>query len=373
MINRDTLPKKQKKDLISRLLEEDSDVVEVEGAERRRKVSRDEFDKSLDVGGIASGDVPRVQEKFKNRWFLVGVVIIAIFAITGISSIARGSSSGEVETSYVGTLPPTEKSWGGDIHVKTPVDRCKPVPAYEIPAIDAEEYFTVFVESGQIGYEKNGRDKVAFASIVKLLSALVVVDTFNLDAEVGLLEGVNAEGNGIGIEVGDVASVRNLLGVALVGSKNDAMLALAQNYPGGVDAFVTEMQNKAEEIGMTGTSISNPVGYDAPNQYSTLDDIVLLITVAERDPVIAEILTRESWEFESGDGLQETVESTNELLGTVAGVVGGKTGYTAEAGWSLVEYVDGDQDFVTVVLGAGDRYEATSNLITAVREGYMCD
>jgi D-alanyl-D-alanine carboxypeptidase (penicillin-binding protein 5/6) len=201
---------------------------------------------------------------------------------------------------------------------------------------------------------------------------MVVVDAYDLETEIALKEEVDAEGNGIDLEVGEKVKVKDLLGAALVGSKNDAMYALAQNYPGGVQAFVESMDEKRADFGMNDTSVVNPIGLDDPEQYSTPRDIALLMIVAMREPVISDIVALPSYTVETAAGRQEIVYATNTLLTEVPGVVGGKTGYTAEAGLSLVTFIDDDPDFVTVVFNAEDRYEASKRLIEAVRLGYAC-
>lgn len=384
MINSAVYSRKQKKDLIKRLAEETTEdsntCVEQDGRNKdsqskhvSKKDSRKTSVPRTRSSEILENDESAVLGSNKKLAKTVLVVTVLLLAVTAVYflSVDNGHRGGFLETRYLGTLPPEAVVWSYDVPLPVPVERCVLSDTEFFPVIDAERYEAVFVASGQSIFRKNGDEQISIASIIKLLGALVVVDEYNLDSKISLLEEVNVEGNGMDLTVGEVVSVEDLLAAALIGSKNDAMYALAQNYYGGQDAFVASMNRKAEVIGLQHTNVSNPVGYDSPDQYSTMDDIFTLIIVAMRDPKIASILGSKQWIVDISSGRQ-VIRSTNRLLGTVDGVVGGKTGFTSGSGLSLVEYVADTQDFVTVVLGAEDRFEASAELIDAVRRSYVC-
>ncbi|MDD3662125.1 MAG: serine hydrolase [Candidatus Dojkabacteria bacterium] len=261
--------------------------------------------------------------------------------------------------------------------VSEPALMCTPDPAFVMPEIKAQRYVALFADSFRTAYGRGQDDRVSFASIAKLLGLMVVVEEYDMDERMALREPFDVEGNGIDLAVGEQVSVQDLLGAAVVGSKNDAMMVLAQNFPGGVEAFVGRMNDRADDLGMDSTSVVNPVGYDAPGQYSTPRDIAVLIAAASRYQKLRELMTQETYVVSTGLGRTEVVTTTNSLLGSMEGIVAGKTGYTADAGLSMALYVqgnvsEGDPDIITVVMNADDRYEVTSVLISAVREGYRC-
>lgn len=328
---------------------------------------------------IVPEDPPSRKEEQKSRGvpgrvrkFAVSIVIILTLAGAGIVfwNYIQDRSNDDGRN-YLGPLPAANRDVSTLPEILVPTAVCTRSSDI-MTEIGAEAYYAVFTDSFSVAYAQFPYQKAPFASIVKLLGGIVIAEEYDLDAAIALKEKVDAEGNGIDLEVGEMVLTKHLLGAALVGSKNDAMYALAQNYPGGTEAFVVSLNEKAAEIGMKDTSITNPIGLDDPEQYSTPRDIALLMIVAMRYPIIAEITGSSSYTVVTEDGRQEIVRTTNSLLDDVPGVIGGKTGYTAEAGFSLVAYVHDSPDFVTVVFNAEDRYEASRLLIEAVRDGYSC-
>jgi D-alanyl-D-alanine carboxypeptidase len=304
----------------------------------------------------------------------IAAVLLIILALIGAGLIYRSYVQTRPEDdslNYLGPLPATNSDILSLPEVPAPAAVC--VRSSDIMTeIGAESYYAVFADSFSVAYAQLPNQKAPFASIVKLLGGIIVAEEYDLDAAIALKEEVDAEGNGIDLEIGEKVITKDLLGAALVGSKNDAMYALAQNYSGGTEGFVSRLKEKAAEIGMADTSVVNPIGLDDPEQYSTPRDIALLMIVAMRNPTIAELTGNSSYTVVTEDGRQEIVWATNTLLNDVPGVIGGKTGFTAEAGFSLVTYVHDSPDFVTVVFDAEDRYEASRQLIEAVRGGYTC-
>ena len=303
------------------------------------------------------------------------IAVVCVLAIIVAGIVFFRNPESHVTYTFIGPLPATVSADMGQTgRIPEPSRRCSVVSVEESPAldIDARAYLAIDVTSFKVLYEKNMDERVPFASIVKLLGSLVALDEFELDAKMGLLHEVDAQENGIDLEVGEMVGFEDLLGAALVGSKNDAIYAITQNYPGGTAGFVDAMQKRAEEIGLDNTSVVNVIGLDDPHQYSTPRDIAVLLIVAMRNPEIARLVSMSSYTVHTDRGRDESIWSTNSLLGQVDGVIGGKTGFTSEAGWSMATYVEDRPDFVTVVMNADDRYEATKDLINLVRGTYEC-
>lgn len=392
MVNHDRYNKEEKRALLERLqskMKRDSD-----GEEEFKKRNGEKPNEEQGVSGAVENEQeqdggedsdPKVKESVVDspgkalfisnpkRLIIGSVVVIVLIGLFFLFSQIIDVGAGEDATSnYIGPLPAADSLDERASIDASPHSLCSKVPGYLDPEISADHYVSVYTDSFQIAYGKGYDEKVSFASIVKLLGAIVALEKLNLEDQISLKEEVNDEGNGIDLEVGEVVRVQDLLGAALVGSKNDAMMALAQNYPGGTEAFIARMQILAAEIGLEGTSVVNVVGTDHPNQYATPRDLAVLSIVAMRDPVISNLVGQASYVVNTSFGREEVVWSTNTLLTEVPGVVGVKTGFTSGAGMSLVTYVDDDPDFVTVVLNAEDRYEESKVLIQAVRDGYVC-
>ncbi len=308
---------------------------------------------------------------FHRIWLILGILIIVIMAF-----LAFVWYFSPPEANYVGPLRNFSRSTYEFRPISSSYDelsRCRKVGDGAAPDINAGSYFAFYPENFHVVAEKNPEDKVAFASITKLLGALVVLDNYDLSEEIALLEEVDTAGNGLDLEVGEKIEVGELLSAALVGSRNDAMYALAQNYPEGQEAFIEAMNAKAHILGMKNTVVLDVVGLDAEGQHSTPRDIGVLAVAAMNREEIKDIVSQQSITVKTLQGREIVVESTNPLIGEVEGVIGLKTGYTGKAGLCLVTYVDDEVDFVVVVLNAQDRAIASAKLVEWVRSNYSCN
>ncbi len=302
--------------------------------------------------------------------------ILAIAALGWNTIFSSPSVAEEFQVgSYVGPLlADSSDPWEETIGLALPNPQCALEDDYskELAELKARSYAAYYSDSFEIVFGKNEQERVPFASITKLLSALTVLEEYNMETSIGLIEEVDAEGNGMDLVVGEKAQVRSLLAAALVGSRNDAMYALAQNHTNGVKGFVDHMMSIKERIGMEDTSVQNPIGLDNDLQYSTTRDVAILMIAVMKEPELRDILSRSEYVVRTSLGREERIWTTNALLGKVEGVVAGKTGYTGDAGLSLVEYVDAERDFVTVVFNAEDRYAESEILIGAVYGKRAC-
>jgi D-alanyl-D-alanine carboxypeptidase (penicillin-binding protein 5/6) len=213
------------------------------------------------------------------------------------------------------------------------------------------------------------------ASLTKLVSALVVVDSVNLEDEIEIMEAdlVSAEESQVGLIAGDRLLARDLLLGMLIPSGNDATLALARHVghmklgqdatPGqAVAQFVVLMNQKALELGADASHFENPTGIDANGHVMSARDVATVAAAALQHPLISEIVSTPSAVLGSSvvpDGYQVTTTNLLLLEGTVTGI---KTGTTPEAGGCLVtSYEVGPNQVVAVVLGS-DLTEGTDGL-----------
>jgi D-alanyl-D-alanine carboxypeptidase (penicillin-binding protein 5/6) len=143
-------------------------------------------------------------------------------------------------------------------------------------------------------------------------------------------------------------TVRDLLSALLVGSANDAAVALAEAASGSVEAFVQEMNVKAASLGLANTHFANPHGLDAPGHYSSARDLATLARYALANPEFRRLV--DTWECTVADvsGLSSrSLTNHNALLGQLDWVTGVKTGFTGDAGFCLV--ASGEKDGVSVI------------------------
>lgn len=206
-----------------------------------------------------------------------------------------------------------------------------------------------------------------FASITKLMTAILTVEKVALDEETTI--SAAAAGTPIGyagqpeVLEGEVWIVQDLLANILVQSGNDAAVALAEHVAEDAEAFIEEMNAKAQEIGMTQTVFLNPNGLDTSGHVSTPRDLITMGVYSLQFPELLHTMRIKHLVWRPGTREIE-VDSTNRLLGPFPGFGGLKTGDTAAAGQVLLSYVDtGRNGLVGVVLGSSGRRAATQELL----------
>jgi D-alanyl-D-alanine carboxypeptidase len=241
------------------------------------------------------------------------------------------------------------------------------------PYLTAESVMIRDLESSAPIYELNTHIHLRPASITKLMTALVVLDQYNLDTilTVGKLETVKDEAD-MGLQLGDKINVKNLIYGLLIPSGNDAAYTLAYNYPGGIENFVSSMNEKAKELHMEDTHFDNPSGLDSPTHYTTSHDLSLLaMEVLKSDFLSNLIKTRYTTVSDiTGERIYK-LQNVNQLLGLTYGVDGIKTGFTDEAGQCLITSATRDGHRVMVVLlKSQDRFGESAKLVEWVFRNY---
>lgn len=249
--------------------------------------------------------------------------------------------------------------------------------AAEPPTLTSSKALLVERETGTTLYEVGADERAYPASLTKVMTALVVLENADLDAEVTVEEGdldeVTWDSSIAGLKVGETLTVRDLLACLLVPSGNDASYVLAR-FVGGGDwhAFVDMMNERAAQLGCEGTHFANPCGLHDDNHYSTARDLVRIFEAALAYPEFEEIAGSESWDLpETSQNPARTLESTDTLLDPESPVymgdtvVASKTGTTLEGGRCLITLAQRDgRTLVGVVLGApmdADAEGVTSN------------
>lgn len=198
----------------------------------------------------------------------------------------------------------------------------------------------VEAESGRVLYEKNAHEKRHIASITKLLTALVAVESSpDLSRVVTVKQEwlAGAEGSSIYLAVGEEITLEALLYGLLLESGNDAAQVVAAFCAGDVETFMEWMNLRAEDLGMTDSHFVNPSGLTAEGHCSTAYDMALCAAACMRNETVARIVGTRSATFGT-----RTFTNHNKLLGTYDGCLGMKTGYTELAGRTLVTCVERD-------------------------------
>ncbi len=215
--------------------------------------------------------------------------------------------------------------------------------------------------------QKNIDQVLPIASLTKLMTAIVAIE--NYDPETVIIiskDAIETDGTNGGLINDEKLKVKDLLYIMLVESSNDAAMSLAKDNPQMTyDEFILKMNDKAKELGLKNTSFVEPVGLDSYNQ-STVAEIAILAEYAFKSPLLAEILkTPETTIYSIDKSVIHKITSTNKLLGKIPQLIGGKTGYTNEAGGCLmtISKIYNDNYLITVVLGSTQREIDTEKLI----------
>jgi D-alanyl-D-alanine carboxypeptidase len=272
-------------------------------------------------------------------------------------------------------------SRSSDVHIELPgIFRTKaavaPLPVLQqrdsFPLLSAQGVLAVDVESGVVLYEKDADKPLLPASTTKIVTALTALDHYQLD-EVIAVEDPTVVGQKMGLVVGEQITFDNLLKALLIYSANDAAEVLARQYPEGREAFILEMNEKAQELAMYDTVFTNPSGLDDIGHLSTARNLTRAALIAMDNPLVREIVNTKETVVESIDGrFIHPLNNTNELLGEVEGVVGIKTGWTENARENLVTVVErDDREIIIALLGSQDRFGETEELIEWMYGNYI--
>ncbi len=189
--------------------------------------------------------------------------------------------------------------------------------------------------NGSMLYSRNGDSPMAMASITKVMTAVLALESgIPLDTVCTIPDEVQAldpASSVIGYKPGETTTFLELIRGLLVHSGNDAAVAIACTVSGSESAFVSLMNSKAIELGLVNTHFANSHGLDADGHYSTAADLIVLGRYAMEFPLFASIVGSPSVILDL-DGQPTPFASTDELLNVYPGMRGIKTGYTANAG-----------------------------------------
>jgi D-alanyl-D-alanine carboxypeptidase len=207
---------------------------------------------------------------------------------------------------------------------------------------------------GAVLHQLNGDLRLKPASLTKIATALVAQDHAQLDDLVSIdVNGVDfsleTDSTVMGLEPGQTLTMRDLLYGLLLPSGNDAAIQIAEEVGGSVKQFVQMMNLKVDELGLEDTHFANPHGLDADGHYTSAHDMAVLGRELLKHPALAEIVGSRTYQ-PSWDG--PAVGNLNQLLGFYPGTLGVKTGYTDQAGQTIVAAVEqGDRRIIVTILG----------------------
>jgi D-alanyl-D-alanine carboxypeptidase len=249
------------------------------------------------------------------------------------------------------------------------------------PELQAKAAGLFDIASEKVLYSKNIDMQLPIASVTKLMTAVVAMESLSLTVPyVVSAEDINADGNGADLAKGEEILGSDLLKIMLIESSNDAALVFASNAGKKGINLVSKMNEKAREIGMTNTKFADPSGLDDSDAHSTVADLIKLARYVDKYPIIWEITATKNAIVSSIDGkISHTLTNTNKLLGEYPGIIGGKTGTTPGALETMVlevkiytEDSSGVDDIrvIALVLGTNDRFGEIKKIIEWGKQAY---
>ena len=225
-------------------------------------------------------------------------------------------------------------------------------------------------------YEKNSHEKLAPASMTKIMTLLLTmeaIDSGKLSYDDAVLISKRASGMGgtqIFIKEGTNVKVIDLLKGIGIASANDAAVALAEKVGGTYDNFVIMMNKRAKELGAVDTSFKNPHGLDEEGHYSTAYDMSLIASELIKHESILKI-TSTYEENINVNGQNHWLVNTNKLVRFYNGMDGLKTGFTDKAKYCLTGTMKkNDMRLISVVMGANEKEDRNEDTIAMMEYGF---
>lgn len=221
-------------------------------------------------------------------------------------------------------------------------------------SISAEHAIVINQDTGDILYEKNAYDEVEIASLTKVLTAIIALEQGDLDEYVSISErAIQATGSSIYLEKSEKITLEDLLYGLMLRSGNDAAIAIAEHVGGSVEGFTFLMNEKVKSLGLSGSHFTNPHGLDEPNHYATAYDLAKMMQYSMENEQFRKIAGTHA--YHSASRTYQWNNKNRLLTERYAYCIAGKTGYTSNAGRTLVTSAKKDnQELVAVTFNAPD-------------------
>ena len=235
------------------------------------------------------------------------------------------------------------------------------IPPAKAVGTSASSAILMEASSGRVLYAHNAQEPRLIASVTKLMTALTALESgHSLEERVTVQEAdTRTEGSALYLKPGEELALETLLYGLLLHSGNDAALAVARFCGGSVEAFVGEMNRKAQALGMENTRFANPSGLNAEGHFSSARDLAVLARACLDNETLAEMASTRSITLEG-----RTFTNHNKLLWRYEGCVGMKTGYTEKAGRTLVSAAEREgMTLIAVTLNDPDDWADHATLL----------
>lgn len=244
------------------------------------------------------------------------------------------------------------------------------------PSVNSAAAIVMEASTGAILYSKNIHKTYYPASITKILTALLAIENSSLGETVDFskkaIYDVDLDSSRIGIDVGEKLTMEQSLYGVMLESANEVSYAIAEHVSGSVEAFADLMNKKAKELGCTDSNFVNPHGLPDPDHYTSAYDMALIARAAINNDIFRQITGTRTYVIPPTNIQEETRYLANHhkfISGArdYEGVIGGKTGYTSKALYTLVTFAERDGlTLISVIMhcdSIANEYSDTANLL----------
>lgn len=221
------------------------------------------------------------------------------------------------------------------------------------PEIKSESAVMIDAKTGDILYQKNSSEQMYPASITKIITGILAIESGKLDDSVVVSsDAVRAEGTRVYLMEDEQVPLRKLVQGLLINSGNDAAVAIAEYLAGDVDSFADQMNAFAKKVGAENTHFVNPNGLFDEEHYTTAEDMAKITQYAMKNEEFREVVSTKELPW-VGEGWETTLRNHHQLLWDYPGTIGVKNGYVDESKHTLVTAVSRDNlDVIIVTLKA---------------------
>lgn len=238
------------------------------------------------------------------------------------------------------------------------------------PQVSAKAVLLYDTTTDTVLYEKNSKDRMPIASLVKIATAVVALETKEPVAKMRVSANAASVGeNSMGATAGEAYTLEELLYGLVLHSGNDAAMTIAEGVSGTSNNFVLDMNRKAKILGLSDTFFVNPSGLEEEEglagEYSSAHDLVMLTKYALTLPLFAKVVQTFEYHIPAAtEHKQLDLYNQTNLLTTYPGVKGVKTGFTPSSGLCLVTYAEnGGHKIIGVILNSQQRREEMKELL----------
>lgn len=243
----------------------------------------------------------------------------------------------------------------------------------EEPEIKAKAAGIFDLDGNKFLFQKNIKEKLPIASLTKIITAIITLENLALEDIITVSKkAIMAEGENGNLIVNEKLTVRDLLYIMLMESSNDAAVVLSS----ATDTNFMDLTNqKIQELGLKNTYLVDPTGISQWN-YSTIFELAQIVKYSLNQPLIWQILGVNETEISSQEQIaKHHLSNTNKLLVSIPDMIGGKTGFTEEAGGCMITLIkipdNPGKYFITLIFGSENRELETKQLIEWTQKAYI--